>query len=110
MKKAALLLAACVLVFPFVFANAGGTDCYNLVGTWNFDMGGGRMAHVTYGADGKFVQKMPGIDLSGTYKQHGKTFKTEVNSKSTNFTIVSCTSKKLTVKRDKDGMTMLYTK
>ena len=109
MKKAALLITACVLTFPFVFANAGGNDC-SIVGSWKFDIGGGHMASVEYTAGGRFVQKMGKLVIDGTYTLNGKTIRAVANGRPMIFSILSCSDTAMTVRRMMDGKTLLYTK
>jgi hypothetical protein len=104
-----ILLAAMV---PFVLAVQGNADCNSVTGLWKFDMGGGRMASAEYKADGSFVQSMPGMTINGTYTVKGGKLETTVkdSGSKTTFTIVNCKGNSMTLKRDKDGRTMIYNK
>ncbi len=80
------------------------------MGSWEFEMGGGFKAQVEYKADNSFVQKMGEMTINGTYTLKNNTLTTVANSKSTVFTIVKSDSASMTVKRNKDGKTLVYTK
>lgn len=110
MKKTAALIAACVLVVPFMLANAGGADCDNVVGVWKFDLGGGHMATVEYLASGRFIQKMGKLNLEGTYTLEGRNIRARANGRNINFTIMSCSDTTMTVRRSIDSKTLLYRK
>ena len=81
-----------------------------ITGVWNFDMGGGFMATVEYKDDGSLIQKMGDLTMTGTYKVQGDKLTTTVSGQITVFTIVSGDDATMTVKRDKDGRTIVYKK
>jgi uncharacterized protein (TIGR03066 family) len=110
MKKAHVLfaLAAGLLAFTMAFAR---TDYgKTIVGSWSFDLGGGFMATVEYKGDGSLVQKMGDLTITGTYKVEGNKMTTTVKGQVTVFTIMSGDESTLTLKRDKDGKTVVYKK
>lgn len=110
MKKANVLfaLAAVLLAVTLAFANTDFSK--TIVGTWNFDLGGGFMATVEYKADGTLVQKMGDLTMAGTYKVQGNKLTTTVKGQVTAFTITSADDTTFTVKRDKDGRIVVYKK
>lgn len=81
-----------------------------IIGTWKFDLGSGYMATIEYKTDGTFEQKVDELIIQGTYKVTGNKLKTVTRGQTTLFTIVSFEDKQLTVKRDKDGRTIVYIK
>ena len=110
MKKTHVLfaLAAGLLAFTMAF---GKTDYgKTIVGAWSFDLGGGFMATVEYKGDGSLVQKMGDLTITGTYKVEGNKMTTTVKGQVTVFTIMSGDESTLTLKRDKDGKTVVYKK
>jgi hypothetical protein len=110
MKKSLTLIAAIAIMMPFVFVNAGSADCDNVTGSWKFDLGGGHMSSVSYGENGKFVQKVGKITIDGTYTLKGRTIRTRANGRIMDFTILSCSDTTMTVRRMMDGKTLLYQK
>jgi len=110
MKRIACILLMAALTLPFVLSGPLTADCENVTGQWKFDMGGGYLAQVEYKADGTFVQTMSGMNISGKYTVKNKVLTTDVSGKQTVFSIISCGGDKLTVKRQKDGKTVVYTK
>jgi uncharacterized protein (TIGR03066 family) len=110
MKKAKILITLCAAMFLFSTAFAKTDFSKTIAGTWNFDMGGGYMATVEYKADGSLVQKMGDLTIAGTYKVQGDKLTTTVKGQVTVFTIVSGDASTMTVKRDKDGKTVVYRK
>ncbi len=106
MKGKILTLAAlCVLVTSIVFAADFKKD---IIGTWEFDLGGGFMAVTEYKANGTFSQKMGETTIPGTYTVQGSKLTTIASGKTTVFTIEKSDKKTMTVKRDTDGKTMIY--
>jgi hypothetical protein len=79
-----------------------------IIGTWKFDMGAGIMATIEYRKDGSFQQTVDEMIIGGTYSISGKKLKTITTGHATMFTIVSLAGKELTIKRDKDGRTIVY--
>ena len=98
-----------ILFSALFFINAAAVR-HAIVGSWEFDMGGGFKAQVEYKADNSFVQKMGEMTINGTYTLKNNTLTTVANSKSTVFTIVKSDNASMTVKRNKDGKTLVYTK
>jgi hypothetical protein len=80
----------------------------SIIGTWKFDMGAGIMATIEYRKDGSFQQKVDEMIIGGTYSIKGKKLKTITRGNTTLFTIISLVDKELTIKRDKDGRTIVY--
>ncbi|HOD15596.1 MAG TPA: hypothetical protein PK307_16515 [Spirochaetota bacterium] len=83
-------------------------DC-SIVGKWGFDMNG-FPATVDYRQDGTLSQDMFGLSLTGTYTVKGNRLTTIVSGTTTVFTIVSCSPSIVTVRRDRDGLTVVYSK
>jgi len=110
MKKAKVLIAVLAAMFLFAAAFAKTDFGKTIAGAWSFDMGGGFMATVEYKADGSLVQKMGDLTMTGTYKVQGNKLTTTVQGQVTAFTIVSGDASTMTVKRDKDGKTVVYKK
>ncbi|MBP7738179.1 MAG: hypothetical protein KA369_19545 [Spirochaetes bacterium] len=110
MKKAKVLIAVFAAMFLFATAFAKTDYSKTIAGAWSFDMGGGFMATVEYKADGSLVQKMGDLTMAGTYKIQGDKLTTTVQGQVTVFTIVSGDATTMTVKRDKDGKTVVYKK
>ncbi len=110
MKKTGVLfaLAAGMLLVTIAFAKTDFSK--TIIGTWSFDLGGGFMSTVEYKSDGSLIQKMGDLTMSGTYKVEGNKMTTTVNGQITVFTIISGDESALTVKRDKDGKTVVYKK
>ena len=81
-----------------------------IIGSWKFDLGSGYMSTIEYLPDGTFSQQVDELIVKGTYKVTGKKLKTVTRGKATIFTIVSFDKKKLTIKRDRDGRTVVYEK
>jgi hypothetical protein len=106
MYKKHLFFAAILAIA--MAAGALAADC-SLTGTWVFDMKG-MQATVEYKADGTLSQDMFGMQVQGTYTVKGNKLTTVVGDTTTVFTILSCTPASVTVKRDKDGMTVVYKK
>ncbi len=79
-----------------------------IIGSWKFDMGAGIMATIEYKKDGSFQQKVDEMIIGGTYRIKGTKLKTVSRGHTTLFTIVSLVDKELTIKRDKDGRTIVY--
>ncbi|MBN1533622.1 MAG: lipocalin family protein [Spirochaetes bacterium] len=102
-----ILLAAMI---PFVLAVQGSADCDTVTGLWKFDLGGGYMASAEYKSDGSFVQTMQGMTINGTYTVKGGKLTTDVSGTKTVFSILSCTGNSMTLKRDRDGRTMIFNK
>jgi uncharacterized protein (TIGR03066 family) len=109
MKKSVIVMAflACALGFGAAAAKADGAS---IVGKWKFDLGGNFMASVEYRADGTLVQITGGMTMTGTYVLTGDKLTTVVNGQATTFTIVSRTDSTMTIRRDRDGKTVTYTK
>ncbi len=106
MKK---IKAATALLIGLLLINANAVT-NSIVGNWEFDMGGGHKAQVEYKADNSFVQKMGPMTLNGTYTLNNNTLTTTVNQKATVFTIIKSDKASMTVKRNNDGKTVVYTK
>jgi hypothetical protein len=106
MYKKQLFLAA-VMAFA-ITAGAVAADC-SITGIWGFDMNG-TSASIEYKSDGTMSQDMFGMNVKGTYTVKGNKLTTVVSNQTTVFTIVSCTPTVITVKRDKDGLTVVYKK
>ena len=104
MKQFFLTFVMVVAVITVLYA----ADC-GIVGTWGFDMNG-TQATVEYKQDGSFSQNMFGFTIAGTYTIKDNKLTTIVKDQKTSFTIVSCTPSSVTIKRDRDGMTVVYTK
>lgn len=81
-----------------------------VVGTWTFDLGGGMKATVDYRANGTFTQTTPGMTIEGTYTVSGTTLTTEAQGAKTAFAIVAADAKTLTLKRQRDGRTVVHQK
>ncbi|OHD62772.1 MAG: hypothetical protein A2176_14845 [Spirochaetes bacterium RBG_13_51_14] len=79
-----------------------------ILGTWEFDLGMGYMATIEYRSDGTFEQKVDEMITGGTYTVNGTRLKTVTREKATMFTIISLVDNKLTIKRDRDGRTIVY--
>jgi hypothetical protein len=109
MKKvsSSLLVAFAIIISAVVQLKAG---CDNIAGTWKFDLGGGRMAIVEYKTDGSFIQSISGITMKGTYTVKNGKLITTLDGAKAEFTIVLCKGDSMTVKRDKDGKTVVYKK
>ncbi len=110
MKKADVLIAlmAGMLLATSAFAR---TDFNKtIVGTWSFDLGGGFMATVEYKSDGTLIQKMGDLTITGTYTVQNNKMTTIVKGQTTAFTIISGDESTITMKRDKDGKTVVYKK
>jgi hypothetical protein len=103
-KKLFLVILLALAITAGVFA----ADC-SITGIWGFDLNGAA-ATVEYKADGTLSQDMFGLKIQGTYKLQGNKLTTLVNGTSTVFTVTSCTPTQVTVKRDRDGMTVVYRK
>jgi hypothetical protein len=111
MKKTFLFAVLLSLVVAFTNANAGGPNYdKEIIGSWQFDMGGGIMAGVEYRTDNSFVQKMGDMTVAGTYKIKGNKLTTVVNKKTAVFTIKSIEGKKMILVRDTDKKTVEYLK
>ena len=108
MQKIITALAAALLFFGAAYGQADYGK--SIIGTWKFDLGGNFWATVEYKADGTFSQTMGGMTITGTYSVKGTTLKTDVKGQMTEFTIVSSDAKIMTLKRNKDGKTIVYTK
>jgi hypothetical protein len=106
MNKKRLFFAA--LLSIGLAAGALAADC-SMTGTWVFDMKG-MSATVEYKADGTLSQDMFGMQVTGTYTVKGNKLTTVVGDTTTVFTILSCSPTAITIKRDKDGMTVVYKK
>jgi hypothetical protein len=106
MYKKQLFLAAVMAIA--ITAGATAADC-SLTGIWGFDLNGAS-ATIEYKSDGTLSQDMFGFNVKGTYTVKGNKLTTVVSNTTTVFTIVSCTPTVITVKRDKDGMTVVYKK
>lgn len=106
MFKNKLFLTA-VMAFALT-ASVRAADC-SITGIWGFDMNGAS-ASIEYKSDGTLSQDMFGMNVKGTYTVKGNKLTTVVSKTTTVFTIVSCTPTVITVKRDKDGMTVVYKK
>ncbi|HPV42966.1 MAG TPA: hypothetical protein PKX40_17450 [Spirochaetota bacterium] len=100
-----VIIAGIVLASPM----RGQTD-YNgaIVGIWKFDMGAGIMATIEYRKDGTFQQVVDELVIVGTYLVKGNKLKTISRGQTTMYTIVSLVDKELTIKRDRDGRTIVY--
>lgn len=81
-----------------------------IIGTWKFDLGSGYLSTIDYLSDGTFIQQVDELIVKGTYKVSGKTLKTVTRGRATLFTIVSFENNKLTIKRVRDGRTIVYEK
>jgi hypothetical protein len=81
-----------------------------IIGTWKFDLGSGFMATIEYKSNGKFEQTVGEMIIGGTYSVNGDKLKTVTKNQTTIFTIVSLADNKMTIKRVKDGRTIVYTK
>ena len=81
-----------------------------IIGTWKFDMGAGIMATIEYKKDGSFQQTVEEMIVGGTYSVKGNKLRTKIKGTTTMFTIMSYNEKELTIKRDKDGRTIVYIK
>ena len=110
MKKVLSTLLLIAAMLPFVLIRPGTADCDTITGIWKFDLGGGFMAQVEYKNDGSFVQKMNNMEMKGSYVLKNKKITTDIQGMKSGFTILSCENNKLTVKRDKDGKTVVYIK
>ena len=115
MKKANSILV--VLAIMFFLGNAygqtdpGQTDySKSIIGTWKFDLGSGFMATIEYKLNGTFEQTVGEMIIGGTYVVKGNTLKTVAKKQTTVFTIVSLADNKMTIKRVKDGRTIVYIK
>lgn len=102
-------LAAMTAVLLYAVMVHGQTDFSSIiVGRWKFDMGAGIMAAVEYRKDGSFQQTVDEMIIGGTYRVKGRKLKTISKGQATMYTLVSLVGKELTVKRDKDGRTIVY--
>lgn len=110
MKKSRILFALLAGMFLFTVAFAKTDFTKTIAGIWDFDLGGGFMSTVEYKTDGSLIQKMGDLTISGTYKIQGNKLTTIVKGQTTVFTIISGDDATLTVKRDKDGKTVVYKK
>ncbi|HOT46021.1 MAG TPA: hypothetical protein PLM53_17580 [Spirochaetota bacterium] len=79
-----------------------------IVGIWKFDMGAGIMATIEYRKDGTFQQVVDELIIGGTYWIKGNKLKTIDRGRTTMYTLVSLADRELTIKRDKDGRTIVY--
>lgn len=79
-----------------------------IIGNWKFDMGAGAMATIEYRKDGSFQQVVDELIIGGNYRIKGNKLKTISRGRTTVYTIVSLADKELTIKRDKDGRTIVY--
>lgn len=104
MKHVFITLALIMTAITISFA----ADC-SIAGTWGFNMNGAQ-ASVEYRQDGTLSQDMFGMTVTGTYSVRGNKLTTIVSETTTVFTIMSCTLSSVTVKRDRDGLTVVYTK
>lgn len=110
MKKRIVVIS---LLAGMLFCTAAFSQAYygqTIIGTWKFDLGSGYMASIEYKADGTFEQKVDQFLIKGTYRITGSKLQTETTGQKTVFTIVSFENKKLTIKRNKDGRTIVYQK
>jgi hypothetical protein len=110
MKKLFILTALCAGIMIGIASQAETNYGAAIVGTWKFDLGGGFMATVEYKSDGTLVQKVGDMVMQGTYTVTGNKMKTVVKNQTTMFTFISLAGNKLTIKRDTDGKTIVYTK
>lgn len=81
-----------------------------IIGTWKFDLGRGYMATIQYKSDGTFEQTVDEMMIGGTYVVAGNTLTTATKNRKTVFIIVSLADNKMTIKRVKDGRTIVYIK
>jgi hypothetical protein len=111
MKKTGIALLLIVAVICIGTAVAGAADYKTaIVGNWKFDLGGGFMATCEYKANGTFVQKVKDMNIAGTYTVRGNALTMVSGGKTTAFTIVKAEGNTMTVKRNSDGKTLVYTK
>ena len=112
MKKTFVFTVLLSLMLAFSNAMAGGGPDYDkeILGSWQFDMGGGMMASVEYKADGTFIQKISEMTISGKYTIKGSKLTTVANKKTTVFSFHTVEGKKITLIRDTDKKTVVYIK
>lgn len=108
MKKRLFLIVAAVAVFGSLLIAADLKK--DVVGKWEFDLGGGYMATAEYKANGTFDQVMGGMTINGTYTVQGQKLTTVAKGKTTVFTVLKSDAASMTLKRDADGKTMVYKK
>lgn len=81
-----------------------------IIGTWKFDLGSGFLATIEYKSNGTFEQTVDEMIIGGTYAINGNKLKTVTKGQATLFTIISLADNKMTIKRVKDGRTIVYKK
>jgi hypothetical protein len=81
-----------------------------IIGTWKFDLGSGFMATIEYKSNGSFEQTVGEMIIGGTYVVKDNKLKTVTKGQTTVFTIISLSDNKMTIKRVKDGRTIVYIK
>jgi hypothetical protein len=109
-EKLFLFAALFVLIGSFVYAADLKKD---IVGKWEFDMGGGYMATTEYKANGTFDQVMTGMTISGTYTVEGQKITTVLKGKKIKtevYTVEKFDAASMTMKRDLDGRIVVYKK
>lgn len=80
-----------------------------IVGSWGFEFKG-QSATTEYRADGTFTQVMGNIKVKGKYAVRGNILTLDVDGKKTPWTIESFDGKKMSMKREKDGRVIVYTR
>ncbi len=110
MKKSLFLftLLAGMLFMNTAFAETDYSK--TIAGIWSFDLGGGFMSTVEYKTDGSLIQRMGDLTITGIYKVQKNKLTTTVKGQITVFTILSSDASSITLKRDKDGKTVVYKK
>ncbi|MBP7738181.1 MAG: hypothetical protein KA369_19555 [Spirochaetes bacterium] len=105
-----LSFTACIIAGLILASPVSGQADFGavIVGTWKFDMGAGIMAAIEYRNNGTFQQTVDELIIGGTYKIKRNKLITVSKGRTTVYTIVSLVDKELTIKRDKDGRTIVY--
>jgi len=68
------------------------------------------MATIEYKPNGTFEQTVGEMIIGGTYVVNGDKLKTVTKNQTTHFVIISLADGKMTIKRLKDGRTIVYKK
>jgi hypothetical protein len=110
MKKTNIIFTVLAVIIFLGTAHSQTDYGKAIIGTWKFDLGSGFMATIEYKSDGTFEQKVDEMIIGGTYVVKGDKLKTVTKGQTTIFTIVSMADNKMTVKRVKDGRTIVYNK